>query len=293
MKDDVKLSIITICYNIKDEIERTCQSIITQTNLDFEWVVIDGGSTDGTLDILNNYKNRIDVFVSEPDNGIYNAMNKGIKLARGEWLIFMNGGDEFAGNDVINQFYNLKYLNNSDVIYGNSLRVIENKSHESKYPSYIDKMFFFKDNLNHQSCFIKRNLFSIYGLYNENYAVISDWEKFLIFKIHNCTFSYMNVFVAKFYAGGISSSRKLQNELQTLRLKYYTDKEVISQKFIDYTLRVLGIIPILRIKNKANLSATRFLLFGIIPLYTIYRCRTANTHYLLGFIPWLKLDGQK
>lgn len=293
MANDEKLSIITICYNIKDEIERTCQSIVTQTCDDFEWVVIDGGSTDGTLDILNKYKNRIDIFVSEPDKGIYNAMNKGINLAHGKWLNFMNGGDEFAGDNVIDQFYHHVRLNTSDVIYGNALRVLEKKSQVSKYPSLLDKMFFFGKNLNHQSCFIKKELFSIYGLYNEDYSIISDWEKFLIFQINNCKFSYMDVLVAKFYAGGISSSHKLQDELEILRLKYYTNQEVISQKFISYTLRMFGVVPILRVKNKQDFSATRFLLFGFVPLYTIQRTRTVNTHSLFGFIPWLKLNGQR
>ena len=290
----MKLSVITICYNEK-HIERTCESIINQTNQDFEWVVIDGGSTDKTLDILNKYKKRINVFVSEPDKGVYNAMNKGINLAKGEYLNFMNGGDEFADNDVIAQFYNhIKYLGDSDVIYGNNLDILEEKSQKITYPAQLDKMFFLQKNLNHQSCFIKRNLFSAYGLYNENYSIISDWEKFLIFKIHNCTFSYMDdVTVAKFYKGGISSSDKLQKELETMRLKYFTDEEIISLKFTDYTVRLFNLVPILRIKNKPDLSATRILLFNFIPLYIIRRNRKSHKHFLFGFIPLLKLKGSR
>ena len=95
MKDAPALTIITVCRN-EPNIERTCESIVSQTWQDFEWIVVDGASTDGTLDILEKYKDRIDVFVSEPDTGIFNAMNKGIRLAHGEFLNFMNGGDEFA-----------------------------------------------------------------------------------------------------------------------------------------------------------------------------------------------------
>ena len=99
----VKLSVITVCYNEK-EIERTCRSIAGQKCQNFEWIVIDGGSTDGTLEILQRYKGRIDKLVSEPDKGVFDAMNKGIKLAHGEWLNFMNGGDLFANDEVVGEF---------------------------------------------------------------------------------------------------------------------------------------------------------------------------------------------
>ena len=100
----MKLSVITICYNEKN-IRKTCESIVGQSWQDFEWIVVDGGSTDGTLDVLNEYRDRIDVLISEPDNGIYNAMNKGIARARGEWLNFMNGGDAFCDKTVLEQVF--------------------------------------------------------------------------------------------------------------------------------------------------------------------------------------------
>lgn len=111
------LTIITVCFNIKDEIERTCQSIVNQTWQNFEWIVIDGGSTDGTVDILKKYSDRINILVSEPDKGIYNAMNKGIKLSHGEWLNFMNGGDRFTSNDVLKEVFSGKEYS-ADVLYG-------------------------------------------------------------------------------------------------------------------------------------------------------------------------------
>ena len=110
------LTIITVCFNIKDEIERTCQSIVNQTWQNFEWIVIDGGSTDGTVDILKKYSDRINILVSEPDKGIYNAMNKGIKLSHGEWLNFMNGGDRFTSNDVLKEVFSGKEYS-ADVLY--------------------------------------------------------------------------------------------------------------------------------------------------------------------------------
>ena len=106
MTNETLISIITVCYNIKDEIERTCESIISQTANNYEWIVVDGGSIDGTVDILNKYKDKMSVFISEKDTGIYNAMNKGIKRATGEWCIFMNGGDCFASKISLKNFLN-------------------------------------------------------------------------------------------------------------------------------------------------------------------------------------------
>lgn len=114
----MKLSVITICYNEKN-IRKTCESIVGQSWQDFEWIVVDGGSTDGTLDVLNEYRDRIDVLISEPDNGIYNAMNKGIARARGEWLNFMNGGDAFCDKTVLEQvFGGGSSRDGADVLYG-------------------------------------------------------------------------------------------------------------------------------------------------------------------------------
>lgn len=117
----MKLSVITICYNEKN-IRKTCESIVGQSWQDFEWIVVDGGSTDGTLDVLNEYRDRIDVLISEPDNGIYNAMNKGIARARGEWLNFMNGGDAFCDKTVLEQvFGGGSSRDGADVLYGDML----------------------------------------------------------------------------------------------------------------------------------------------------------------------------
>ena len=96
----MQLSIVTVCYNEKD-IGRTCESIVSQSCQDFEWIVVDGGSTDGSLEVIKHYKERIDILISEPDNGIYDAMNKGIRLAKGKWINFMNGGDTFADNCIV------------------------------------------------------------------------------------------------------------------------------------------------------------------------------------------------
>ncbi|MBQ7633835.1 MAG: glycosyltransferase [Alphaproteobacteria bacterium] len=219
---NIPLSIITICYNIKDEIEKTCQSIVNQTWQDFEWIVIDGGSTDGTVDILNKYRSRINVFISEKDKGVYNAMNKGIKLASGEWLSFMNGGDAYAANDVLEKVFKDKNYD-ADVLYGNVNKIYPDGHTEySNYKTKIDLSYFANDVINHQSSFIKRNLFDKFGLYDEKYKIAADWEKWIVFMKNGCKFQKIDVIVADFMYNGISSNKSaLAADHEKICAKYF------------------------------------------------------------------------
>ena len=132
-------TIVTIVYNDKVGIDKTIQSVINQTFLDFEYIIIDGASNDGTIDIIKNYKNDIDIFVSEPDKGIYDAMNKGIKLARGKWINFMNSGDVFFNNQVLE---NLNKLNDNgyDAMYGSCKKVYDNGVEKIVEPKKLEKL---------------------------------------------------------------------------------------------------------------------------------------------------------
>ena len=110
------LSIITINYNNAAGLEKTIKSVISQTCKRYEFIIIDGGSKDGSKDIIEKYQDQITYWVSEPDNGIYNAMNKGVKVAKGEYCIFMNSGDIFVDNDVIRDVFNIGF--SADIITG-------------------------------------------------------------------------------------------------------------------------------------------------------------------------------
>lgn len=220
----MKLSIITICYNEK-EIRRTCESIVKQTWQDFEWIVVDGGSTDGTLDILNEYKERINILISEKDNGIYNAMNKGIKLAKGEWLNFMNGGDCFYDNDALKKVFD----NDNDyapygVLYGYS--VLSKKNKIQKFKQIRSKNYFIRNNINHQASFIRKKLFEKYGYYDETLKICSDFDKWCNFIIHNVKFKLLEFCVSFFDTNGISSQPKYAaktfNERDLILKRYYS-----------------------------------------------------------------------
>ena len=111
------ITVITICRNCVGEIEETIRSVINQDYPDVEYIIVDGASTDGTLDVINAYRDNVDVIVSEKDSGVYNAMNKGVGLAKGKWCIFMNGGDMFASTNAISQMFLLRSPRPSTKVY--------------------------------------------------------------------------------------------------------------------------------------------------------------------------------
>ena len=204
-----KLSIITICYN-EPNLEKTCESIVNQTWQDFEWIVVDGGSNEETQKIWNKYKHRIDKFISESDNGIYNACNKGIKLASGEYIQFLNAGDMYYNLDVLKTiFMQNSYVD--DVIYGeqNEVYTDSSKNHISKQPN-VNTQFLVTNCIQTSAAFIKRELFNRYGLFNESYKIVSDYEQWIIFYKNGVKFRHINTVVTIFDKQGISSSEQCQ-----------------------------------------------------------------------------------
>ena len=234
-----KLSVITICYN-EPNLEETCKSIVNQSWQDFEWIVIDGGSNKETLDIFEKYKYRIDKFVSESDNGIYNAMNKGIKLATAEYIAFMNAGDSYYNENSLQEF-----LNNGldkDIIYSD-IYFLADKPYIKKYPDILDKRFWFLDSLPHQATLVKRELFEKYGLYNEEYKIVSDYEKWLEFiYINKCSYKHLSFIGANFDGHGLSNNSDIRKyhkkERNEVLDKYFTLEEVeqtLATEKINYS----------------------------------------------------------
>lgn len=126
----MKISVVTVCYNAADTIEKTMLSVLNQTYHDIEYIIIDGGSTDGTVEIIRKYADRIAYWVSEPDKGIYDAMNKGIKVATGEWINFMNAGDSLFSRDTLQQF--IESYPHMDVVYGYAMYMTQGRSFRFK-----------------------------------------------------------------------------------------------------------------------------------------------------------------
>lgn len=170
-----KISIITICYNAEKEIEGTIKSVVNQTFKDYEYIIVDGGSKDGTMDIVRKYKDKIDIIVSEPDKGIYDAMNKGIKMAHGEWLNMMNGGDMFADNDVLTKIFSKEIPDGKTFLYSDCFI---KKGNDIYFGG--KKGSFKKGNLLHQAIIYKRALHDNYGYYIvSKRKLISDYLFFI------------------------------------------------------------------------------------------------------------------
>lgn len=163
------ISIITINYNNLEGLEKTIQSVISQTFKDFEYVVIDGGSNDGSSAVIQKNKIAIHYSISEPDTGIYNAMNKGIKASTGAYLLFLNSGDVLNGDAALADFVSHKDFE-GDIIYGD----YQFEEGEKIFPDTLTPLFFIRTSLPHQSTLFKREVFEVMGLYQEHYTIVSD-----------------------------------------------------------------------------------------------------------------------
>lgn len=198
----MRLSIITINYNNAQGLEKTINSVLKQTNKEFEYIIIDGNSSDGSKSILDRYKNQITATISEPDTGIYNAMNKGVKYATGTYCLFLNSGDILAETTVIQKLNESRI--EADIITGDTL--IDNSNILWKAPDKVSLLTFYRGSLSHQSTLIKRELLIKYP-YDEKLRIVSDW-KFCIetLIIHNCSYSKYNNTISVYDKSGISSN---------------------------------------------------------------------------------------
>jgi glycosyltransferase involved in cell wall biosynthesis len=220
-----KISIITINYNNAIGLKKTIDSVSAQSYSDLEYIVIDGGSTDESVAIIKKNKNCISKWVSEKDNGIYNAMNKGIAMATGDYLLFLNSGDHFYKDDVLEESVD-DFINEDIVCFDINLKDSEN-DFIHKHPDKLSFLFLFERTFAHQSVFIKRGLFEIVGYYDENLKMVSDWKFFTdaIVK-HSATYKRINKTLSTFYFGGISCTPEgvilVENERKEVLKKEYS-----------------------------------------------------------------------
>ena len=253
LKDSHPLfSIITVCLN-EPNLERTCESIVNQSYQNFEWLVIDGGSDEKTLHIFEKYKARMNYFVSEKDDGIYHAMNKGILQAKGHYCNFMNAGDSFYTSDALERARKvLEGEPEIDVLYGNALTSQERLVRpELKYEL---GEYLYYTTFPHQSTFIRNKCFKYYGLYDAKLKIASDYKYFLLLYKNECIFMYFDVIVSRMDQSGISSNplnRKLLfNEREQIISEFYTIDEIRYFEQRRYEARKNFLISQLRSKVK-------------------------------------------
>ena len=229
----MKLSIITINYNNCDGLQKSIDSVVAQTWRDFEWIVIDGGSTDGSKELIEKYQSHFAYCCSEADKGVYNAMNKGITKATGDYLIFLNSGDFFCDNDVLQNVYSANRT--EDIISGQVVRA-DNGKFLRRYDDNIFMQVFF-ETLNHQGTFIKRDLFNN-RRYDETLKICSDWK----FWIETIVLGDASVYVLPFVIAsqdmnGISSDVDLIEKERTQVLDTFFSKSLQQQLRDFQTLR--------------------------------------------------------
>lgn len=208
MAEQPLMSIITINQNNVEGLKKTLPSVFEQSFREFEYIVIDGGSTDGSKEFIESHSDKIDYWVSEQDFGIYNAMNKGIRVANGKYLLFLNSGDWLYENVVLDKVADK--LTDCDVLYGNMMKVFpDGKKHLDKGVNGNEITFktFAEGTINHSSSLIKRELFIKYGFYDENLKIVSDWKFFLItLGLNNAVIKYVDYTFSYFDMTGISNS---------------------------------------------------------------------------------------
>lgn len=208
------LSIITINYNNLAGLKRTHQSVKKQTCDDYEWIVIDGASTDGSAEYIQRHAADMAYHVSEPDTGIYNAMNKGVKAAKGNYLIFLNSGDEFYDTDVIRRFASRG--GNEDVVYGKAMIVDADGKELWKWPlpaMPLRLSYFWSHSLKHQATFFSARCFERF-MYNEEHRINSDTELFMTLLYHNYTFAAYDQYVTRFDGNGLSSKAEAREDME-------------------------------------------------------------------------------
>ena len=221
-----KITVVTVVYNGINHIEDTICSVLIQTCSNIEYIVIDGASTDGTADVIRKYESSISAWVSEKDNGIYHAMNKGAAMATGDWICFLNCGDVFVDKYAIQKVVDgMAEIPDVDIFYGNILVEANDEMIERIAPEPCNKhrMYFC-----HQSAFIKTKLMLKFP-YDETYKMSADLKFFKQCYYHSCKFHHLNFPVVKYDLSGISNTNRVLGLKENVRVIKEMDRK--SQRF--------------------------------------------------------------
>jgi glycosyltransferase involved in cell wall biosynthesis len=258
-----KLSVITVNLNNADGLRKTAKSVLDQTFNDFEYLIIDGGSNDESLNVINSVSDKLSYWLSEADSGIYNAMNKGIKKACGEYCLFLNSGDYLVNRNILDIVFSLKF--SEDIVSGAVISYSNDNSKKYLLSKITSSEITFNDlyetSLNHQATFIKRTLFIKYGLYEEKFRIISDWIftlKTII--LNNVSFKYLDLVISIYNTDGRSGS-----------VSEYYKKENLSGLLELFPPRILadyetGYVQIVRRMKKYLFFWTMFRMLNLFTL---------------------------
>lgn len=269
----MKISVITVCRNAEDTIEETIKSVLAQTYKNIEFIIIDGNSTDNTLNIINKYKTDINYLLSENDTGIYNAMNKGVNAATGDILYFLNANDLLYSDDIFQIVVNTFNKNNIDVLWGDVEFIDNNRNHVGfDYYKMRNKLDFLKQNICHQSIFYKADCFKKYGLYDESYILYADYDINLRFLFKNkLKGKYINKIISKFDITGVSQSK----EEESVKLQKLEKDRIVNSYFDD------------DVKNCLKIHSMMYK-YVRTPYKILLKINLFNN--LINYLPYLKLN---
>lgn len=236
-----KITLITVNLNNCKGLETTIKSVISQTYKNTEYIIIDGASIDGSVNMIKNYEKSINYWVSESDYGIYFAMNKAIKKATGDYLLFINSGDYLIDSGIIEKC--VIELENKDFVYGDLYVTDRLKTHLIRHPNNLTFKDFYNKSIPHSGgTFIKKKIFDKYGFYDEELKIVSDWKFFITtIVLNNCSKKHLPFPISYFSLDGISTKETnlMHNERKTVLNKYFPelvlkDYELDASNIKDY-----------------------------------------------------------
>lgn len=249
------VSILTVVYNGKAHIEQSIKSVLAQSYPNIEYIIIDGASTDGTIDIIKKYEANISIFISEKDSGIYNAMNKGLKLAKGEIIAILNA-DDYYYPETIQQVVDKFEQSPADVVYGNMTKLREFSGQQ--YLKEVQPNIEFMEQtmpIFHPATFIKKQVYDEVGVFNETYRLSADYD--LIYRIYKADkqFEYINKALTVFRIGGASNVNCNS---------YKEGFQILLSHNSPYAADMKALITKCKIKNFTRSVVTFFInLFGL------------------------------
>ncbi len=233
----IKITIITVVYNNKSTISRAIESVLSQNYSNIEYIIIDGASTDGTIDIINTYKNRISKIISEKDKGIYDAMNKGIEIATGDVVGILNSDDSYIDENSVSEIAKTFENYNTDSVFADVIMV---KEHDQNaivryYSAKKFKLWHFRFGHmpGHATFFAKRELFDKLGKYDTRYRISADFDLLLRFLfVHRISYKYIPKVLVKMSLGGISTQGFSSIKQMNLELKDSLKKNKVKSNII-------------------------------------------------------------
>lgn len=233
----VKVSIITVVYNGAETIEQTIQSVIHQTYDNIEYIIIDGASTDGTCDIVKKYKDEVKVFISEPDSGLYYAMNKGIHYATGEIVGIINSDDLYS-EDAVSKVVECFEKNEADIVYGNA-QWFDDDGIGTIYTCRNIESLWYQMSIPHPATFIKKEVYQTDGVFDTQYSLAADYDLILRFYSKKKKFVYLDAVLTYFRKGGLSAKKESEcmEEAKKISLSYFSqsnNKERTLKKIEQY-----------------------------------------------------------